>query len=126
MNILSARIESLGDHLAMRLTTDTGEALIEYPKPKLLAVAVLLTGRDVRAGKIETSTYLLPPDPRDGRIDSQEIPEATQDPVALELARRWAAGMYDEQGLGEIEVPTFAEADAARWEWNGKDLRKAG
>jgi hypothetical protein len=123
MNVLNATIENTGDHLAMRIVTDEGTAFVVGPKPAILEWGVVVTGPEAWKGLFPTSTINLPPKPSDGRMDATAIEFVCQDPVVLELARRWSAGEYGD-GIGPVTVPSFEEADGALWEFRGDRMRK--
>lgn len=121
MKIKTAVIRVVGDHVAMILDTEHGEVAIPGPalKAAVLAVCVPLVGAAVRSSEFPVDVFTVPGRPTDARTDL-EIEDATQDPVILELARRWLIAGGDK--IGTVPIPTDAEADAAQWELQGDRL----
>lgn len=118
---LSARIIHLEGRPILELTTAAGLAFIEEPKaePLFWGLACITHADDMAALELEGGE--LPPVPSDARFDPLPLPNSTDDPVVVELARRLYAGELKD---GPLELPSLEEADAQRWRMEGDRLER--
>lgn len=125
MNVTKATLRFFGTFTALELETDEGVVFVPRQKPVILSQAfVVAAGPDVDAGTVRTETNAIPPDLADGRLDAAEFSHTIADPVVVEMARRHAAGDYEGRVDERLDVPTFAEADAAQWTFAGGQIKR--
>lgn len=120
MKITKATRKLYGGFTALELETEFGRVTLTPQKPWILTQAAIV---EIEAGsKFPLESVAWPRRIRDGDGGMQSD-ECTQDTVIVEMARRWSAGDYEAIEFdGEIPIPTFEEADAARWRWDGEAL----
>lgn len=115
MKILTAVLRIHLPTLCLDLETDEGNGYLvsEALKPAVLAICAPVLG------DLPTDEFVVPARPASGL--SETTVRGTQDPVVLELARRWMAGELPDTE-GPVVIPTFADADKAQWSFDGDAL----